>query len=255
MVRDDATRRFSSRVDNYVRYRPRYPEAILGVLERECGLTAASVIADVGSGTGMLAELFLRLGCRVIGVEPNREMRQAGDGQLAGFPAFSSVEATAEVTTLPAASVDFVTAGQAFHWFDRARARAEFARILVPGGTVVLVWNKRRRTGTPFLAAYEAMLQRFSIDYGEVDHDRVTPDVIAEFFRPNAFTEHTMPNHQVLDLVALRGRLESSSYAPPPGHPNHAPMLVELDRLFAAHSADGVIALESDTVLYHGRLG
>jgi SAM-dependent methyltransferase len=254
MVRDDATRRFSDRVDNYVRCRPRYPEAVLGVLERECGLTAASVIADVGSGTGILAELFLKRGCQVIGVEPNREMREAGDRQLAGFPGFSSVDATAEATTLPDASVGFVTAGQAFHWFDRARTRAEFARILVPRGTVVLVWNKRRRSGTPFLEAYEGMLRRFSVDYAEVDHDRVTTDVIAEFFRPFSFTEHSMPNHQVLDLVALRGRLESSSYAPPPGHPNHAPMLAELDRLFAAHSADGAIALESDTVLYHGRL-
>jgi SAM-dependent methyltransferase len=254
MARPDATRRFSNRVDSYVRYRPRYHEAIVGVLERECGLTAASVIADVGCGTGMLAEPFLRRGCRVIGVEPNREMREAGERVLAGYPGFSSVAATAEETTLPAASVDLVTAGQAFHWFDRKRARAEFARILTNGGWVVLAWNKRRRAGTPFLEAYEAMLRRWSIDYGEVDHDRVTTEVIAQFYDPVPFAMRSFPNHQMLDFESLRGRLASSSYAPAPGHPSHAPMLAELRAVFDAHNENGVAAVLSDTVMYYGRL-
>ena len=254
MTRPDATQRFSNRVDNYVRHRPRYPQAIVDVLARECSLTAGATIADVGCGTGMLAELFLRHGCRVVGVEPNREMREAGDSLLAGFPGFTSVAATAEATTLADGSVDFITAGQAFHWFDRVSARAEFARILKPGGWVVLVWNKRRKSSTPFLTAYEDMLRRWSIDSAEVDHDRVTTDVIAEFYHPASFAMRSFPNHQVLAFEALRGRLESSSYAPAPGHPNHAPMLAELRAIFAAHSADGAIVLESDTVLYHGRL-
>ncbi len=254
MVRPDATSRFSDRVDNYVRYRPRYPQAVLEVLARECSLAAGSAVADVGCGTGILAELFLRHGCRVIGVEPNREMREAGEKLLADFPAFTTVAATAEATTLPEGSIDLVAAGQAFHWFDRLGARAEFSRILRPSGWVALVWNKRRKSGTPFLAAYEDMLRRWSIDYAEVDHDRVTTEVIAEFYRPAAFTMRSFANHQVLGFEALRGRLESSSYAPAPGHPNHAPMLAALRENFAAHSERGVVELESDTVLYYGRL-
>jgi SAM-dependent methyltransferase len=255
MPRPDATSRFTDRVDNYVRYRPRYPEAIVGVLERECGLTPEAVVADIGSGTGMLAEVYLRFGCRVIGVEPNAAMRAEGDRQLVGYPRFTSVGGTAEATTLAAGSVDVVAAGQAFHWFDRPRARAEFSRILAPGGSVVLVWNKRRRSGSPFAEAYEEMLRRFSIDYAEVDHDRVTPEVIAEFFHPESCVEHTFAGGQELTFEALRGRLESSSYAPAPGHPNHAPMIRELRRIFDAYSANGVIALEAYTLLYHGRLG
>jgi SAM-dependent methyltransferase len=254
MNRPDSTERFSNRVDNYVRFRPRYPDQIIEVLERECGLATGSVVADVGSGTGMLAELFLRLGCQVYGVEPNREMREAGERQLVEFPTFASVAGTAEDTTLPSASVDFVTAGQAFHWFDQPRSRAEFARILNPGGWVVLAWNKRRREGTPFLDAYEQLLRRWSIDYAEVDHDRVTTDVIARFYRPAGFAMHSMPHHQVVSFDALRGRLESSSYAPPPGHPNHAPMLEGLRTIFDAHNEQGLVTLESDTVLYYGRL-
>src|SRR5437764_1020077 len=128
----DPTQRFSTRVDNYVKYRPGYPPAIVGLLEAECGLTPESVVADIGAGTGLLAELWLRHGNPVCGVEPNREMREAGARLLAAYPAFTSVDGTAEATTLPDQSVDFVTAGQAFHWFEPVAARREFARILRP---------------------------------------------------------------------------------------------------------------------------
>src|SRR3954466_8235757 len=135
----DPTRRFSSRVDNYVRFRPGYPKEILATLKSECGLNARSVIADIGSGTGKLTELFLANGNPVFGVEPNQDMREAGERLLKAFPKFTSVGATAEETTLANASVDFIVAGQAFHWFDRARCHQEFARILKSNSWVVLV--------------------------------------------------------------------------------------------------------------------
>src|SRR5438876_6048912 len=137
----DPTQRFSNRVENYVRYRPGYPKEVLTLLKAECGLKADSIIADIGSGTGILAELFLASGNRVFGVEPNREMREAGERLLQAYPRFTSIAGTAEATTLPNQSVDFITAGQAFHWFDRAQCLREFERILRPGGWVVLVWN------------------------------------------------------------------------------------------------------------------
>src|SRR3954447_4559397 len=126
----DPTRRFSNRVEDYIKYRPNYPRALVRLLEAECGMTGASVIADVGSGTGILSELFLKNGNRVYGVEPNREMREAGERLLASYTNFVSVDGRAEATTLDDASVDFVTAGQAFHWFDPPRTRREFVRVL-----------------------------------------------------------------------------------------------------------------------------
>jgi ubiquinone/menaquinone biosynthesis C-methylase UbiE len=149
----DPTQRFTNRVDHYTKYRPPYPRAVLDLLRVKCGLTSTSVVADVGSGTGILSQLFLNNGNRVFGIEPNKEMREAGERRLNDHPRFTSVAGTAEATTLDDDSVDLVTAGQAFHWLDPERTRTEFARILEPGGWVVLVWNWRRKDKTPFLAA------------------------------------------------------------------------------------------------------
>jgi ubiquinone/menaquinone biosynthesis C-methylase UbiE len=131
----DPTQRFSSRVENYVKYRPGYPPAILDLLRDKCGLTSASTVADIGSGTGILTGLLLKSGARVFGVEPNPDMRAAGERLLAGQANFTSLAGTAEATTLPAQSVGIITAGQAFHWFDREPTRREFQRILQPGGS------------------------------------------------------------------------------------------------------------------------
>src|SRR5205814_7614202 len=164
----DRTPASSTRVGNNGRYRPGYPRVVAEMLEGECGLSHASVVADVGSGTGILSELFLRNGNRVYGVEPNREMREAGERLLSDYENFKSIEGRAEATTLDGGSVDFVTAGQAFHWFDLEGARREFSRILRPGGWVIAVWNDRRLSGSPFLEEYERMLLEYGTDYREV---------------------------------------------------------------------------------------
>ena len=176
----DPTRRFSSRVEDYARYRPSYPRQIVPLLARECGLTAESTVADAGSGTGLLSKLFLDFGCRVIGIEPNAEMRHAGEEFLARYEKFTSVDARAEATGLSDASVDLVTAGQAFHWFDAVTARSEFARILRHPRWVALVWNEREVTGE-FLEGYEDLLHRYAPEYAKVDHRRIDADRIAGF--------------------------------------------------------------------------
>src|SRR4030095_5976457 len=140
----DPLTRFSNRSDNYAKFRPGYPAGVIEILRSECGLTKTSVIADVGSGTGILSELFLRNGNSVLGIEPNADMRRVAEALLGSYDEFRSINATAEATTLQSEIVDFITAGQAFHWFDRAAAKREFARILTPEGWVVLIWNERR---------------------------------------------------------------------------------------------------------------
>src|SRR5216684_6362500 len=119
MLKFDPKERFSTRVENYTRFRPTYPPKVIEVLKDECGLRRDSVIADIASGTGIFTRLLLESGNRVFGIEPNPEMRRAGEEYLASYPNFTSVAGTAENTRLPELSVDLVTSAQAAHWFDR----------------------------------------------------------------------------------------------------------------------------------------
>ncbi len=248
-----STTRFSNRVEDYVRYRPGYPAAVLELLRTECGLQPAHLVADIASGTGALTRLLLENGNRVFAVEPNMEMREAGRRILQSYAGLTSVAGTAEETTLPSASVDFVTAAQAAHWFDRVRARKEFARILKPGGWCVLIWNERRIDATPFLRGYEQLLLTYGTDYEEVRHERTT-DTIHEFFTPGAYQEHAFDLRQQFDYEGVAGRLLSSSYAPLADHPNHLPMMQELQRIFREHAQQGVVDFEYSTRVYYGRL-
>ena len=173
----DSTSRFSSRVENYIRYRPGYPVQVIQTLRSECGLTPASVIADIACGTGIFTKVLLDNGNPVFGIEPNHEMRQAAERLLADYPKFTSVTGTAECSNLPDHSLDFATAAQAAHWFDLGKARQEFARILKPAGWAVLIWNERCTDTTPFLREYEDVLLRYGTDHEQVRHEHTTDKI------------------------------------------------------------------------------
>jgi SAM-dependent methyltransferase len=251
----DPKQRFTSRVEHYIKYRPGYPTAVIDTLRAEANLTPQSFVADIGSGTGLLARIFLDFGCQVTGVEPNLEMRAAGERLLAGYPGFTSRDGSAESTGLGEASVDFVIAGQAFHWFDPSRARGEFARILRPSGWVVLVWNERRLDSTPLLRDYEALLQVYATDYNQINHRNVEADprTIPAFFGGDYRVER-FDNRQVFDYAGLEGRLLSSSYTPEEGDPRYQAMLAELRRIFDQHQQAGQVIFELDTRMFYGRL-
>ncbi len=198
--------------------------------------------------------MLLENGNPVFGVEPNAEMRRAGERLLVAFPKFTSVAGTAEATTLADQSVDFVTSAQAAHWFDRARARGEFVRILKPGGWLVLLWNERVTDSTTFLRDYEQLLLAYATDYQDIRHEHTT-SAINEFFDPVPFRERVFEMRQEFDYAGVEGRLLSSSYAPGPGHPKHGPMLRELRRIFEVNAVEGRTVFEYKTRLYFGRLG
>jgi SAM-dependent methyltransferase len=250
----DPTQRFTTRVENYVKYRPSYPPGILDVLARRCGLTSSSQIADIGSGTGILTALFLKNGNTVYAVEPNQAMRTAAVAQLISYPHFHSIAATAEATTLPDTSIDLITAGQAFHWFDPARAKREFVRILKPGGWVALIWNERRIDDTPFSQAYERLLRTYAPEYETIHHRHIDRAVFRNFFAPHDFIVETQENAQLFDYAGLQGRLLSSSYVPEEGSPAHAPMLTELRAIFEQHHQSGHVRFDYETHIYCGQL-
>jgi ubiquinone/menaquinone biosynthesis C-methylase UbiE len=249
----DPTQRFSSRVDNYVRYRPGYPPEVLELLKKDCGLTSETIVADIASGTGIWTQRLLENGNPVYGVEPNGEMRKAGEEFLKSYPRFTSVAGTAEETTLPDHSVGIVTAAQAAHWFDRARARREFLRILKPGGWTVLLWNERLTDSTAFLREYEQLLLDYGTDYKDVRHERTTAE-IRDFFAPAAYREKLFKSEQWFDYDGLEGRLKSSSYTPQVGDKNYEPMIAGLRRIFAEHQVEGKVGFAYDTRVFYGIL-
>ncbi|WP_458069174.1 class I SAM-dependent methyltransferase [Rhodanobacter sp. BL-MT-08] len=249
-----STSRFSDRVDDYVRYRPDYPAALLEWLQRKCGVTTDGLVADVGAGTGISSKMLLDAGYRVIAVEPNAPMRAAADTWLGGDANFSAIDGRADATGLDDASIDLVTVAQAFHWFDEETTRREFARILKPGGLAAIWWNSRRLTGTPFLEGYEALLQTYGTDYTSVA-ERYADDVrMRAWFGAGYVGSGRFPHSQKLDFEALRGRLMSSSYAPKEGHPNHARMLKALRELLEACAERGTISFDYDTRVFAGHL-
>ncbi|MGI9056357.1 MAG: class I SAM-dependent methyltransferase, partial [Pyrinomonadaceae bacterium] len=232
------------------KYRPGYPKEVLETFRTEMNLTKDSVITDIGSGTGISAKVFLENENTVYGVEPNAAMREAAEKFLQDFPKFNSVDGTAENTTLPDDSVDFVTAAQAFHWFDAAKTRAEFGRILSAKGFVVLIWNERQLNANDFLRDYENFLIKFGNDYEKVRHDNIDEEKLRTFFQKD-FSRKTFQNIQRLDFDGLKGRLLSSSYMPTESDERFSAMINELKSLFDKYTENGKIELLYDTNIFY----
>ena len=246
--------RFSNRVENYVKYRPGYPQEILEVFRDEMGLTDTSVVADIGSGTGISTKVFLENGNAVFGVEPNAAMRAAAEEFLKDFEKFKSVDGTAENTNLPDGAVDFVIAAQAFHWFDREKTPREFRRILrAGGGFVALIWNERQLDTNDFLREYEELLKKYGTDYEKVRHDNLDKAVFEKSFQAE-FSSKTFVNAQTLDFEGMKGRILSSSYMPSETDLLFEPMVAELQRLFAKYAESGKIQILYSTNIFYTRL-
>jgi len=255
MTEENSTARFTARAENYLKYRPRYPRAVVPLLQNEIGLSRDWQVADIGSGTGFLAELFVDLGCEVVGVEPNQAMRQAGDFYLAGRGNFRSLNASAEATCLPDSSFDLVTAGQAFHWFKPGLARQEFIRILRRPGWITLAWNSRPVTMSPVNSEYESILELLDKEYRNVAEKNTRPAALESLLENEVSLAHArFPSPQRYSWDQLRGRALSSSYAPLPSDPRHAGFVNALRTLFERYQRDGKLDFLYETNLYWGQI-
>ena len=250
----DVTQRFSNRVENYIKYRPSYPSAMIDHIVASAHLHDGDSVADIGSGTGIFTALLLARGLRVYGIEPNLEMREAAERLLADHKDFISIDGGAERTTLPDRSVEIVCAAQAFHWFDAARTRIEFQRILKPGGLVALIWNDRKSDSSPFLTAYDELLRTRGTDYEQVNHRNVDASKLHAFFGKGGYEETTFANAQHFDWDGLYGRAMSSSYVPAEGTEGYDPFVKGLRKIFDAHAINHTVSFEYDTRLYLGPL-
>lgn len=247
------TERFSTRVDNYARYRPSYPAAAIDLLAARCGLVPGAQVADIGSGTGILSELLLGRGAQVYAVEPNEAMRSAAEARLGGRPGFLSVRGRAEATTLASGSIQLLVAAQAFHWFDAQRARTEALRVARPGAMGALLWNERPQGTHRFLDEYDALLRRYAPEYDRIVASRADVASMRGFFGGHMH-EAAFANEQRFDFEGLKGRLLSSSYAPEAGQPQHEPLLAGLHELYLRHEHRGQVVFAYQTLVYFGQL-
>ncbi len=249
----DPTRRFGDRAGAYAKARPSYPPEVFEFLARDFDLHAGQTGADLGSGTGISAALLLDRGLRVFAIEPNADMRAKAEQTLGTRDGFISVDGRAESTTLIAASVDWVIAAQAFHWFDAEAVRAEVRRILRPGGCCALLWNERQTNTTPFASAYESFLVEWGNDYERVKASYENPASIARVLGPH-YTRRSFPHAQEMDLDLFRTRTQSASYMPRGDTPRGKAMMEALDVLFGRFQENGAVRFDYLTNLYCARI-
>jgi ubiquinone/menaquinone biosynthesis C-methylase UbiE len=241
-------KRFSSRVENYVKYRPSYPKEIIPFLEENGILSKDSIIADIGSGTGILSKLFLQNKNLVYGIEPNDKMRNAAEKIFKNDTNFISLKGSAENTGLNRNSVHLITIGQAFHWFNIELAKIEFRRILKEDGYVIVIWNSRKKTGNDFSIDYERLVSNFGKDYKQV---RMNENTINDFYK---YKIKKFDNYQDFDFMGLKGRLLSSSYTPLENDPEFDDMIKYLKEIYQKHQKRGKIRFEYNTMVYYGKL-
>lgn len=250
----DPTKRFSDRVENYVKYRPSYPPEVLDFLQTACNLPAGATIADVGSGTGIFTALLLKRGYQVYAVEPNTSMQHAAIKQFERNDHFVPVGGIAEATTLPAKSMDLVVCAQAFHWFDQQKTRVEFNRILTASGYAALIWNNRDANTDDFSKAYENILKQDSIDYNKVNHRNISDIDFKAFFKDGLYQVVKYPNVQVFDEDGLLGRAYSSSYVPAEGTAEGEKFREMLKDIFAKYNQHGKVSFYYQTEVYLGKV-
>ena len=237
--------RFNDRATDYAKYRPSYPaEAIDAILEGLAPPSELSVV-DVGAGTGISTRLLAERGARVLGIEPNDEMRAVAEA--AGLNVRPGL---ANALDLSPGSVDIIACFQAFHWFANAPTVAEFVRVLRPGGRLAVVFNERD-DNDPFTRGIGTIVDncrdRMAIA-GFRDGAQVIYDLLAGPGLSGARLQ-SFRNSQFLDYGALLGRVRSSSYAPREGE-EHAKMIAELGSLFKRFASAGEIEMVYRTDVY-----
>lgn len=248
--RFDPTGRFGGLAEVYAKCRPTYPAAAIDFLIAQAQLEKGAVVADIGSGTGISSRLLAERGLRVVGIEPNAEMREraARESLPPDLPLPTYVDGKAEATGLPDGSVDVVVAAQAFHWFQVEPTLREFHRILNRGGWVALLWNERDEAD-PFTAAYGTVI-RTAPDAAAVEIPRGKagePLLKSPLFQKAELVLFT--NEQALDEEGMLGRAFSASYAP--REPAAAETFArELRKVFAQFQQGGRVVLRYKTSLY-----
>ena len=239
----------------YSQFRPGYPQSFIDYLCSSVGITKDSIIADIGAGTGILTKQLLECGNRVFAVEPNNDMRRIAETDLCSNKNFTPINGTAENTTLPNKSVDFITVAQAFHWFDRKTFQTECKRILKPGGKVILVWNFRD-PNSEIVIKNDEINRRYCPNFKGFSGGMrgvAGEDDFSDFF-DGRYESNVFDSPLLFDEQGFIGRNLSSSYALKESAEAYNAYVTELRALFHAYAIDGKLTMPNFTRSYVGKV-
>ncbi|MES9683018.1 class I SAM-dependent methyltransferase [Gottfriedia acidiceleris] len=243
---------FSGKADRYSKFRPSYSNEYINYLLSENHLSKGSVIADIGSGTGILTKLLLEKKLTVFAIEPNDDMRGIAEKTLKEYDQYKSINATAENTSLKNNSVDLITVAQAFHWFDKEKFRLECKRILKENAKVSLVWDSKDVLSPLMIELQEICKEtcpKFKGFSGGIEN---TPDVTNQFFKNGIYETMVYRNDLEMDLEGFLGRNLSSSFSPLSGEKEFEPYRTALTNLFNKYGLNGKIVYPYITKSYLG---
>ena len=245
---------FIGKSENYANYRPSYPKELILAAMKEIRLPPGAKVADIGSGTGILTRLLLEGAYQVYAVEPNDEMRTRAEKDLAEYGALVSLSGSAEDTGLSSGTIDFITAAQAFHWFDKEGFRRECKRIGKPDVTVMLIWNSRD-PDSEFVKENAQICKKFCPNFRGFSggHNYLSEDISA-FFRDGIYETLRIDNPQYYDLSGFIGRNLSASYSLTPSDRDYQDFVFALRTLFAVYASDGIACMPQYAYSYWGKV-
>ena len=247
--------KFNRMGEIYSKYRPSYPSNFIDYLFTDLGISQRGIIADIGSGTGILTRQLLEKGNKVYGIEPNADMRIIAENNLKDFPKFISVNGSAENTTIEDNSVDYITVAQAFHWFDREKFKKECQRILKPEGKVILIWNTRDTDNELVIENYEINRKYCPNFKGFSDgmYGKTNNDDFSDFFNGKYETK-VFPNNLIFNMDGFIGRNLSSSYALKSNDIQYNSYVNELKKIYRKYSNNGQLIMPNLTRSYVGNV-
>ena len=250
----EPTRHFSKKAENYMKYRWRYPKEVLDYLKSSVGLQKSWNIADIGYGTGILTKILLDNGNNVIGVEPNDDMRNAGEEYLKDYSNFVSMNAKAEESKIKDNSLELITVAQAIHWFNPEKTKIEFNRILKDNGIIFIIFNRRSKERSDFIIDYDNINKKYNKDFKYTNNNPSNGNLIINYLLDDKIHYHSIDNKISEGFESFKGGFLSASFIPDETSENYTEMINELKDIFDKHKNNDKITFEYSTEIYWGHL-
>ncbi len=241
--------RFATTAELYELYRPPYPAEFFRTVARQLALSGQQALIDLGTGPGLLARGFAPYAGRVVAVDPEPRMLAAARAAAARAGAdVTFLEGRAEDLPEDVGRFDVVTIGRALHWMDRNALGPLFARLVAPGGAVVVCASSSVRDNrNPWLDDYDVARRSWSHErlLSDAGKGRETHRNLAGILAPAGFgvveTVKVETTNQTSARDLARRVLTFSSSSPAAVGDRAEAMLADIEARLSPFSRDGVL--------------